>query len=144
MVTVCVKYKATISTLYVCGNLCICMYQFHHDQIVHQEQLAEGVITGASHLIVPEHILNVPDIPAQIESTIQGLLCELSLLSTTLCKRTSKGKSSTTKLAKITKTTPTPQSFSPILSEALNGPSTSSSSIQQTPSSKTTKDHGDH
>ena len=120
-------------------NLTQTLAKFHHDQIVHQEQLAEGVITDASHLIIPEHILNVPDIPAQIESTIQGLLCESSLLSTTLRKRTSKGKSSTAKRAKITKTIPIPQSLPTTSTEALPGPSTSSSSIQQTPSSKNDK-----
>ena len=67
-------------------NLTQTLAKFHHDQIVHQEQLAEGVITDASHLIMPEHILNVPDIPVQIESTIQGLICESSLPSTTLHK----------------------------------------------------------
>ena len=79
---------------------------------------------------------SLEDIPVQIESTIQGLLCESSLLSTTLCKRTSKGKSSITKRAKITKTTTTPPSLPTTSSEALPSPSTlsSSSSIQQTPS----------
>ena len=60
-------------------NLTQTLAKFHYDQIVHQEQVAEGVITDVSHLIIPEHILNVPDIPAQIESTIQGLLCKSSL-----------------------------------------------------------------
>ena len=66
--------------------------KYYHSQIVHHEQLAESVITDASHLIIPEHITNIPDIPVQIESTIQGLLCESSLLSSSLCKRVQKGK----------------------------------------------------
>ena len=109
--------------------------KYHHDQIVHQEQLAEGVITDASQLIIPEHIMNVPDIPVQIESTIHGLLCESSLLSTTLRKRISKGKSTIAKQAKITTI---PPSIPITSSEALPGPSTSSST-KQTPS-KTRKD----
>ena len=37
--------------------------KYHHSQIVHHEQLDESVITDASHLIIPEHITNKPDIP---------------------------------------------------------------------------------
>ena len=65
--------------------------KYHHDQIVHQRLLAESVITDTSHLIIPEHITNIPDIPIQIESTIQGLLCKSSLLLRSLCKRVQKG-----------------------------------------------------
>jgi len=68
------------------------LVNYHHSQIVNQEQLAESVITNASHIIIPEHITNVPDIPVKIESAIQGLLCESSLLSRTIRKRSSKNK----------------------------------------------------
>ena len=81
-------------------NLTQMLAKYHHDKIVHQEQLAEGVITDASQLIIPQHILNVLDIPVQIESTIHGLPCKSSLLSTTLHNRTSKGKSTIAKQAK--------------------------------------------
>ena len=43
------------------------LVNYHHSEIVRQEQLAEKVIFGASHLIIPA---NVPDIPTKIESLI--------------------------------------------------------------------------
>ena len=101
--------------------------KYHHDQIVYHEQLAEGVITDASQLIIPDHITNVPVIPVQVESTIQGLIYKSSLLSTSLRKRASKGNSTIAKWAKITTTLPL-TSIPPTSSEALPGPSSSSSS----------------
>ena len=67
------------------------LVQYHHGQIAHQEQLSETVITNASQMIIPEHIVNVPDIPERIESAIQDL-CETSLISKHLKKRSSTSK----------------------------------------------------
>lgn len=43
-------------------------------------------------MIIPEHLVNVPDIPERIESAIQDLLCEASLISKHLKKRSSTSK----------------------------------------------------
>jgi len=70
------------------------MVNFHHNQIVHQEQLVKSVITSASQIIIPEYIINVLDTPARIDPIMQGLLCKISLMSRSLHKsnRTSKPK----------------------------------------------------
>lgn len=43
--------------------------------------MAETIITKASHQLLLEYITNVPDIPNMKESTIEELLCEVSLLN---------------------------------------------------------------
>ena len=73
----------------VCQKLTQKLVNYHHSQIVHKEQLAESVITNASQLIIPEYIVNVPDIPVKIESATQDLLCEMSVVSKHLQKRSS-------------------------------------------------------
>jgi len=41
------------------------LVNLYHNQILHQ-QLAESVIANASQIIIPQHIINVPDIPAKL------------------------------------------------------------------------------
>ena len=70
-------------------QLTLQLVQFHQEQIVQFEQRAESIITDASHHLLPEYITNVPNIPNMIESTIEELLCEISLLNRNLKKRPS-------------------------------------------------------
>ena len=70
----------------VCQKLTQTLVNYHHSQIVHKEQLAESVITNVSQPIIPEYIVNVPDILVKIKSAIQDLLCEMSLVSKHLQK----------------------------------------------------------
>jgi len=58
------------------------LVNLYHNQIIHQ-QLAESVITNASQIIISQHIINVPDIPAKLnlwynwrlQSPAKCLLC---------------------------------------------------------------------
>ena len=113
--------KEWLSQLQDCARkLTQLLVKYHHSQIARQEQLAESVITDASHIIIPEHITNVPDIPVMIESSIQDVLCESSLMSRSLRKRASKGKTPINN--KRPKITPTPlinQSRSSTSSDAV-------------------------
>jgi len=59
------------------------LVQHHQSKIVQQEQQAELIITDASQIIIPEYIVNIPDIAAKIEAAIEGLLCEVSLMNRT-------------------------------------------------------------
>lgn len=73
------------------------LVNYHHDQIIRKEQLAESVITEATQIILPEYITSVPDIPTRIESSIQSLLCEITLSSKNFRKRSSNNNKKTPK-----------------------------------------------
>ena len=90
-------------------QLTLALVNYHHSQIVHHEQHAASVISNASHIIIPEHITNVPEIPEMIETTIQDLICESSLLSRNLRKGSSNNKPPNPKRTKTPPTT-TPKS----------------------------------
>ena len=70
-------------------QLTLQLVQFHQEQIVQLEQRAESIITDASHHLLPEYITNVPNISNLIESTIEEILCEVSLLNRNLKKHPS-------------------------------------------------------
>ena len=55
------------------------LVNFHRDQVVHQQQLAETLISNVNHLLIPEYITDVPDITSRIESAVDDLMCETSL-----------------------------------------------------------------
>ena len=99
-----------------------------YSQIAHHEQLAETVITDASRIIFP-------DVLVMIESSIQDLLCEASLLSRSLRKSSSKGKTPINiKRPKITSSNN--QATSSTSNNDLLGPSSINS--QPGPSTSTT------
>ena len=68
-------------------QLTMTLVKFHQGQAAHQEQLAETLIHNASHTIIPEYITNVPDITSKIESSIEELMCETSLIDKKFRKR---------------------------------------------------------
>ena len=68
-------------------QLTMILVKFHQGQTAHQEQLAETLIHNASHIIIPEYITTVPDITSKIESSIEELMCETSLIDKKFCKR---------------------------------------------------------
>jgi len=51
----------------------------HQNQIAHNEQLAEDVITKTNNLIIPEFISSTPDVMTTIENSIQKLVKKDSL-----------------------------------------------------------------
>ena len=62
-------------------QLTIQLVKYHQSRIVQSEQMAETIITNASHQLLPKYITNVPDIPNMIEYAIEEFLCEVSLLN---------------------------------------------------------------
>ena len=68
-------------------QLTMTLVKFHQGQAAHQEQLAETLIHNASHIIIPEYITTVPDITSKIESSIEELMCETSLIDKKFRKR---------------------------------------------------------
>ena len=68
-------------------QLTMTLVKFHQGQAAHQEQLAETLIHNASYIIIPEYITTVPDITSKIESSIEELMCETSLIDKKFCKR---------------------------------------------------------
>ena len=68
-------------------QLTMTLVKFHQGQAAHQEQLAETLIHNASHTIIPEYITTVPDITSKIESSIEELMCETSLIDKKFRKR---------------------------------------------------------
>ena len=73
-------------------QLMVTLIKFHQGQVQHHEHLAETIINEATHMIIPEYITTVPDVAQLIESKIDDLLCEMSLLDRKLRKRPTPSK----------------------------------------------------
>ena len=67
-------------------QLTMTLVKFHQGQAAHQKQLAETLIHNVSHTIIPEYITTVPDITSKIESSIDELMCETSLIDKKILK----------------------------------------------------------
>jgi len=68
------------AALMECGNkLTRILIDFHKDQILHFEELAQDTIMKGSQIIIPEFVTNIPDITNMIEQAIENLLCETSM-----------------------------------------------------------------
>ena len=52
--------------------------EFHLEQIKSKEDLAQDIITKASHVILPEFIANIPNIGNKMEAVIENLIEETS------------------------------------------------------------------
>ena len=68
-------------------QLMLTLIKFHQGKVQQHEHLAETIINDATHMIIPEYITTVPNNAQLIESRIDDLLCEMSLLDRKLRKR---------------------------------------------------------
>ena len=67
-------------------QLMLTLIKFHQGQVQQHEHLAETIINDTTHMIILEYITIVPDVAQLIESKINDLLCEMSLLDQKLRK----------------------------------------------------------
>ena len=86
-------------TIVECGNkLLRILIEFHLSQIKSKEEMAQDIITRASHIILPEFVADVPNIGDKIEETIEDLLVETNR-STKKIPRKRKSETPNTTLA---------------------------------------------
>ena len=68
-------------------QLTMTLFKFHQGQAAHQEQLAKNTHPQyTSHTIIPEYITSVTDVTSKLESSIDELMCEISLMDKKFCK----------------------------------------------------------